>query len=658
MGKMRAILFIIILLGTIRIQAQTFKFGDVPREQLEMEVYEKDSSASAVVLFDKGETLINFFNDEFNVKFKRHVRIKILTDEGFEYGDIAIRHRKVEPKQSISKIKAVTYNLDENGSVSNSGLGRRDKHTEKINDAWSDIKFTFPNLKKGSVIEYSYELHSNDPMDFPDWYFQREIPTIWSGYVAQIPEWFNYETVRRGFHFYSKFEQNKYQDRLMSGYGANSYTIDFEGVEYDMEMTDVPALTDEPFMKASVDYLAHMRFQLATIKMPNSAIRYYMGSWYAVKSTLFEDEDLGQRLKSSARIYGLLDEIPKRDSLSVDYMVDIYNKISSSIKWNDRIGIYSYDSLNDILEDGEGSAAGINLLLVQALLQAGFEAYPVVISTRSNGEIVRNLPTLSSFNLTLAYVKIGDKKFVLDAKNQKRPFNIMPASNLNGSGLLIKDGDVEWVPIESTSRNTVTKYITMQLDSVGLQGEVDSKYRGIFAMDVRQEFGEEDSVDMFLEKDFSIPGNVSFEVMEHTDNFEEGLFGYKSVFKSQWKEDNSEFIYFKPFITENMEFNPFTLEERSYPIDFDYPFDKNVIININIPDNWEVDEVPESVLHRLPDRAGEFRRIIQVDENKIVINYRIKVSKDRFMPDKYKVVKDLYDKMVTSLSENIVFKKV
>lgn len=654
---MKTILFIIFF-GTLGANAQTYKFGDVPREQLEMEVYDKDSSASAVVIFDKGETLINYYNDDYNVKFVRHVRIKILTDEGFEYGDIAIRHRKAEPKQSVSKIKATTYNLEEDGSFSKSNLGRRDKHTEKINEAWSDIKFTFPNLKRGSVIEYSYELHSNDPMDFPDWYFQREIPTIWSGYIAQIPEWFNYETVRRGFHFYSKFEQNKYQDRLMLGYGANSYTIDFEGLEYDMVMTDVPALTDEPFMKNSIDYLAHMRFRLASIKMPNSQIRYYMGSWTAVKNTFFEDKDFGKRLKNSEKIDGLLNEISKPDSLSTDYMVDIYNKISSTIKWNDRIGVYTFDSLEKIIENGEGDASGINLLLVQTLRQAGFEAHPIVISTRSNGEIVRNLPTLSSFNLALAYVKIGEEEFVLDAKNQKRTFNIMPASNLNGPGLLIKKGNVEWVPIESTSRNNVTKYITMHLDSVGIQGEVDSKYRGIFAIDIQEEFGEEDSVDLFLEKDFPIPGNPNFELMEQIDKLEEGLFEYKSSFSSQWEDEKSTFIYFNPFITEKIETNPFTLEERSYPIDFDYSFDKNVIINITIPDNWIADELPESIIHRLPEREGEFRRIIQMDGNKIVINYRLKINKDRFMPDQYQVVKDLYDKVVTSLSENIVFKKV
>ncbi len=645
------------LLFTSSSLAQVYKFGDVPIEQLEMEVYELDSSASAVVLFDQGETLIDYYNDEWNVKFKRHIRIKILTDEGLEYGDIAIRHRKVEPKQSVSRVKATTYNLTPNGKIDKTNLGRREKHTEKISDVWSDLKFTLPNLRKGSVFEYSYELHSNDPMDFPDWFFQREIPTVWSGYVAQIPEWFNYETVRRGFHYYSKFDQKTYQDRIIFGQGASSYTYDFEGTEYDFAMQDIPALTSEPHMKASIDYLAHMRFQLSTIEMPGSTKQYFMGTWPAVKDRLLEDRDLGKRLRNSDKIDELLAEVSLSDSSSFDDMVKIYNLVSSKIEWNEYVGIYAFDGLDKVLEDSVGNGASINLLLIQALRQAGFEAHPLVISTRSNGEIINNLPVISSFNHTLAYVKVGDIYHILDAKNDKRPYNILPASNLNGDGLLIKEGSVAWVPIESNSRNNVTKFITMEMDEQGFRGDIQSKYHGIFAMDIREEFEEKDSVQAVLNREYSIPGESELDLVELNDKFDEGLFEYTSSFNSNWDAANTAVIYFNPIITEKYDSNPFKLEERSYPIDFDYPFDKNVIINITVPEGWVVDEAPESVLHRLPQRAGEFRRIIQLDGNKIVVNYRLRINKERFMPDEYDLIKEMYDKLVTSLSENIVLKK-
>ena len=45
-----------------------------------------------------------------------HKRVKILTDEGFEYGDIEIPIYK-PGDQSVSSIKATIYVLNENGSI-------------------------------------------------------------------------------------------------------------------------------------------------------------------------------------------------------------------------------------------------------------------------------------------------------------------------------------------------------------------------------------------------------------------------------------------------------------------------------------------------------------------------------------------------------------
>lgn len=57
-------------------------------------------------------------------------------------------------------------------------------------------------------------------------------------------------------------------------------------------------------------------------------------------------------------------------------------------------------------------------------------------------------------------------------------------------------------------------------------------------------------------------------------------------------------------------------------------------------------------------RAGEFRRIIKAEGNTITLNYRFKIDKMRFMPEEYEVLKGMYDQMVVSLNENIVFTKL
>jgi len=72
---MKGILFLILTLGVVGVNAQTYDFGDIPKEHLEMEVYEKDSTASAVVLFSVGETELNYRNNEFHLRVKKHIRV-------------------------------------------------------------------------------------------------------------------------------------------------------------------------------------------------------------------------------------------------------------------------------------------------------------------------------------------------------------------------------------------------------------------------------------------------------------------------------------------------------------------------------------------------------------------------------------------------------
>ena len=63
-------------------QKSPLKFGVIPLEDLKMTVYDKDTSASAVVLADYGEAYIRVTSVSAMLNFDRHVRIKILKKDG------------------------------------------------------------------------------------------------------------------------------------------------------------------------------------------------------------------------------------------------------------------------------------------------------------------------------------------------------------------------------------------------------------------------------------------------------------------------------------------------------------------------------------------------------------------------------------------------
>ncbi|MCV9388319.1 hypothetical protein [Reichenbachiella ulvae] len=69
-------------------QKEPVKFSkDIMRKDLEMTHYEKDSSASAVILCDYGRSWIDYGSEQFQVKHERITRIKILNKDGYKYAD-------------------------------------------------------------------------------------------------------------------------------------------------------------------------------------------------------------------------------------------------------------------------------------------------------------------------------------------------------------------------------------------------------------------------------------------------------------------------------------------------------------------------------------------------------------------------------------------
>ncbi len=655
----RLLLTTLLLLLSTGIKSQTFKFGDIPREHLEMEVYDKDSTASAVVIFSKGETDLNYRNQEFMLTIKRHVRIKILTDEGLDEGDITIRFRNKNSNspEEINNIKAESYTLDENGKVIKESVGRRDRFTEELSEYTSAVKFTIPGLRKGSVFEYSYELVSNNPLNFPDWLFQDDIPSMWSEYTAKIPEWFSFLTVSRGFHPYAVNEQSTYNDyfSLRSVYmGDTSERVEFKGTEYKYAMKDLPGIDDEPYMKTSLDYLSHIRYKLASIQMPNSLVDNYMTSWRGMVNGMLEDGDFGGRLNGrwvGREVAGLVED---SDS-DLDKLIKVYNHVTDVMTWDESYGIWSFDKPEDIYEEGTGNGTSINLILVDFLRSVGIEAHPVLVSTRTHGEIIRSFPGTVQFNHTIVYAEVDGAYHLLDAKNDYLPYNLLPPEVLNGEGLLVYPNEELWVPVDNRVNSSEVCRVNVQVTENGIAGSMKLTNKGYFAYNRRQQVDYSELTKSVKEEILKTPESYMIDSVRIVKDVLDESFDIEVDFRID-KDMDTEVLYLNPMVIGGRE-NPFKNDNRSFPVDYNFPFSENLVYSMTIPEGWVVDELPQSVVHRLPDNTGEFRRLIQADGNTIMMNYIFRIKKYRFMPGEYGELKKMYDQMAAMLDANIVLKK-
>jgi hypothetical protein len=214
MNQLKTITFTLLLLilttSNSSAENKKIKFGKVSMEELEMKVYEQDTSAIAVILYDSGasyfDTEAKNNDTDFVCKFERHVRIKILKPEGFDFATFKIPlYYSENGEEKIGSIKGRTYNLD--GKIIIDKLEKKSIFKEETSPNWKRTKFTMPNIKIGSVIELKYQISSPFYHNFRAWQFQYSIPVIYSKYNTRIPSYFNYQKTTSGYYPITKTDE-------------------------------------------------------------------------------------------------------------------------------------------------------------------------------------------------------------------------------------------------------------------------------------------------------------------------------------------------------------------------------------------------------------------------------------------------------------------
>src|SRR6187401_2919995 len=162
MKKLIAGLILALTSQTLIAQKAPIKFGDIPTEDLKMVTYPKDSSATALILTDFGQSsLVYSQSDGFTLLFERITRIKILSKDGLDWATFSIPlYKDGGANEKLSGLKGASYNL-ENNKVVETKMKNDAVFKEKASENLDIVKVTLPGVKVGSVIEISYKVMSD-----------------------------------------------------------------------------------------------------------------------------------------------------------------------------------------------------------------------------------------------------------------------------------------------------------------------------------------------------------------------------------------------------------------------------------------------------------------------------------------------------------------
>jgi hypothetical protein len=373
---------------------------------------------------------------------------------------------------------------------------------------------------------------------------------------------------------------------------------------------------------------------------------------------LISSEAFGNAISGSGFLKKRVEEVIGAETDPMKKVEKIFEYVRNEIEWNGENDFLA-DNLKDIFEKKKGTTGDINIALGAMLDKAGLMVDMVLLSTRDHGFIRQQYPMSRQFNYVVCLPRVNGVPIFLDATDRFLPINVLPERCLNGSGLVISNNFHGWVNLETkTKERTVTNAdFSLQPDNE-LVGTLSVSRDGYDASNKRREYlrsGEQE----YLKNMSGAKVNWQFEksTFENIKEIDKPLKENHQVTIADHITLAGNVMYINPFVTGQMQQNPFKLEQREYPVDYGSLKEKMYMCKITIPGDYEVDELPESKIITLPGSAAKYIYNLSITGNIINLTSNLQVNRNIFTQEEYPNLREFYNIVVAKQAEQIVIRK-
>jgi len=515
------------------------------------------------------------------------------------------------------------------------------------------MKIAFPNVKVGSVFELKYEKSSPYNISLNDFVFQSSVPVKYSRYQVTIPEYFKFRK-RSGGYEAIEYSEKPVNVSFLLGEGNR---LSCSAQEMTFVANNLPAMKNDSYIWNVNDFLTRVTFDLMSVNVPGVFYKSYSVNWTDIDKQLMENEKFGRQLSVSHLMKDELADVLKNNLSSNEKVVAILDLVKSKIQWNNENTLY-IDNVRKAIKDGKGSSAEMNAALISLLRDAGFDAYPVVMSLRSRGRIFSPFPSLKSLNYFLTGVDIDGKSAYLDASYKYGAVNMVHTDCMvEEARCIFRNKPATWVDLHELGRNVSMVTIMAEFNEDGyLTGTVQRQMTGTPSIPYYSKVDKQKSVD-------DTRAEMETELNMRISNLEQCEPQNSSVMEKFSFENNEvifdyEFYYVNPLIFPYLTENPFKAETRKLPVEFPFPYEHFMVVNVMVPDGYQLDEMPDSEIITLGDKQMSYTYQTQKNGNTVQVIQRITVRQTLYSEKEYQNLRDFWAHIADKNNAQLVLKRV
>ncbi|MBR4721886.1 MAG: DUF3857 domain-containing protein [Muribaculaceae bacterium] len=631
------------------------KFGKPTSEEMTLTACPFDPDAPAMFLSKCADCYYFYQQDVgFQVKYEYKYRIKVLKEDGVEWGDVDFTYHNTgdirDRNEKVDGISATSYNL-ENGKTIKAKLENKDIFHERVSDRTKRVKFSVPNVKVGTVIEYKYTITSEIMSELRSWYAQSSIPVLYSHFELNIPEFFDFKYDIRGPHPLNvKRDVGVMSIPYGIGQAENirSFKIEFEG-------NKAPSMKDVPYLWCVDDFLSHVDFTLTQVNF-FGRIQNLAQTWRDVDDLLFNKSDQSGFLKMKNPFKDEMASLQLDEcKTNAEKVARIMVFVSKKIKWNREYSLFATDVKKSV-SNGEGNNVTINYILMSMMRDVGIDCKPVLLSTRGNGRILYN-PSLEVVDTFIVGFTDTDGSFhYIDASAVNGYIDVMPLQLHTDFVHVV--GSTFPKDLSRLTKNVDRTNIECAIDNEGLiSGTITTNLSGQESRRFKSLFASKTDSTEFI-KDIELANRIKIKSLDVRDLH---IFGndvrYTISFEKQI-EPSGDMFYVNSLIIPSIEENPFKQENRDLPIEMDFTKQHNFIVSLLLPETMEVVESPQPSkvsMQSFPKNVCTYR--ISSESGKVVTNYKFTLDNVVFPASAYSEIKAFWAKVVEYNENMIVIKK-
>ncbi len=510
-------------------------------------------------------------------------------------------------------------------------------------------QFIFPAVQEGAITSVNHTEETAEPRLLGAYFFRSYIPVLSSTFTVKVPE-----NVEITYKMMGEDTDNiEFSEKQKDGMTYYTWTAK-DLAKLDREANAPSTSYYAPHL---VVYIKEGIYADKTEEVISDVAGLYKWYSYLVTQT---DDGPDEELKQ------IVSELTEATDSEEDKVKKIFQWVQGNIKYvafEDGLGGFIPRGAGDVCTKKYGDCKDMSNILVKMLDIAGLKAYHTWIGSRDKPYSYYDVPTPIADNHMIAAIELNGEMLFLDATGEYLPFGY-PTSMIQGKEALIgmdrenfKIVKVPVVPKEDNSLNEVVEFNIEGRDLKG-NGTVAFKgYRKIFAEYARLRAESEGVGDRFF-NEYLEKGTNKFEI---TDIEESGFYTRNKNIELKYDFKIPDYVkkagnnlYVNLNLNRKYSDQDIDIEERKLDREREYQYVERSSYQLNIPDGYEVDYIPEA--GKYDDEEFGFEIRYEQKDKAIILHSEVYINHLMLKKNKFKAWNEMIDAISEAYQEVIVLK--